>query len=137
MSRKFSLPKDMKSYEKKNACSCKLNSCKTSLVRPRLVLNNSVSVCNLMHVTNTPYKFLFQGTHAVIFSVENKRLNFPVSHMYLGCVEATEQRKMTAFHCFKSLSCQHMLMCLVRFELIFFVRLGRDGSVGRIGILEC
>lgn len=58
-----------------------------------------------MYVTNTFYKFPFQDAYAVIFSAENKRLNFPVSHMYLDCVEATEQRKMTAFQCFKALSC--------------------------------
>lgn len=98
LSRKFSLPKDMKALKKcLYTCSCKLNSCKRNIVKPHLVLNNLINVCDLMYITDSLQIFIPRHIHCHFFSVGNKRLNFPVSHMEPGCVGATEQRTMAAF----------------------------------------
>lgn len=83
-------------------------------MKPHLVLNNSITVCKIMYATNMPYKLLFQDAHAVIFSVENKRLNFLVCHMYLDCVDAAKERKPSTV-----LNPCPANTCLVGSELIF------------------
>lgn len=95
VSRNFSLPKDW-NLEENNTCSCltlKAVKKKSSF--------KQVSVCNLMYVTNTPY-FIPRLTHP--FSQLKTKGEISLLALYLESIEASEQRKVTAFHCSKSLS---------------------------------